>query len=696
MAIAATTDAPKPTPKKYALLIGIDQYEGGDFKPLEGAKNDVRLVREILMDRFEIPEDNITLLTDDAASHTGIRDAFRTLAETLRSGDMVYIHYSGHGSYTCDINGDEDPAWGRDSTWVAYGTRSGEGSAGADCAAVRESKGDDDAGASTRSVAPGRLNDFDILDDEINGWLASLTAKTDEVIFVSDSCHSGTVTRGEEALATRGVPIDMRAHPLGNMPPAAPLTGGLRVSACRDSEKANEYKGEDGIHGLFTWFWCQSLQEAQPGDTWNDIHRRAMAKVLERRTNQHPQIEGDRHQVVFGGHFQDRPKTATIIYVSHDGKEARIDEGSLLGVTAGSIYRKYDPEGDAAESSKLSITETDATESNGAVQGTFQVGDRVTLEHYRHDTAPMKVMVRADLEKDAPLVERIATAVGELPTYTITDDQKESDFVLYIVRPQQEDGDYVYARDNDSLPRSFPDQPPQCWIMTPEEQLYHEDLIIGMTDARQGARTIRHNLEKIARVRNLTTLTSAPGRKSPVVLNVTIWEEAPPGAAGEIKVEGKQWRKKTAVTAEGLAEYDLEVGQLLTFSIQNVSDQSYFTYLIDITSDGEIIPFYPAPFQSKEHGKIAPGGVRNVEAVTLYMDEPCREYIRLIASMKPIDIYALEQKRYRKDQDRAQRSGMSALDLLLRSKAGLTRSRLTGPIATAEWTTVQGAFQVTE
>lgn len=89
----------------------------------------------------------------------------------MQPGDFVYIHYSGHGSQTADLNFDEYS--GNDQTWVSYGARQDE----------NEQK-------------DKQKDNYDVLDDEIDNWLSDLYAKTDQIVFVSDSCHSATVFRG--------------------------------------------------------------------------------------------------------------------------------------------------------------------------------------------------------------------------------------------------------------------------------------------------------------------------------------------------------------------------------------------------------------------------------------------------------------------------------------------------------------------
>jgi hypothetical protein len=218
---------PQPafTAGKHALLIAIQDYSKTPFNSLKGPVNDVKLTEGVLRERFGFSDNDFIIIKDAQATHTGIEKAFKALIERVQTDDFVYIYYSGHSSQTADLNGD-NPS-GKDQTWVSYGARTGRDG----------------------------IDNYDVLDDEINAWLAKLYAKTDHVVFVSESCHSATVSR-------------------------AVTSHGIRVKAARDHEFVIEQLREDNqYYGLFTWHWVRNLQQVQAGDTWNDVFKRTYAQV---------------------------------------------------------------------------------------------------------------------------------------------------------------------------------------------------------------------------------------------------------------------------------------------------------------------------------------------------------------------------------------------------------------------------------
>jgi hypothetical protein len=84
------------TPRKLALLVGINQYAS---EPLRGCVNDMELQRQLLIHRFGFNPNDIHTLTDEQATRQGILEAFEEhLIKQAKPEDVVVYHYSGHGS----------------------------------------------------------------------------------------------------------------------------------------------------------------------------------------------------------------------------------------------------------------------------------------------------------------------------------------------------------------------------------------------------------------------------------------------------------------------------------------------------------------------------------------------------------------------------------------------------------------------
>jgi hypothetical protein len=94
------------------------------------------------------------VLLTRSATRAKTTAAMNAAAKVLKKGDLFFLTYSGHGGQVRDVTGEEDDK--RDETWCLY--------------------------------------DCQLIDDELYFELAKFAAGV-RILVLSDSCHSGTVTR---------------------------------------------------------------------------------------------------------------------------------------------------------------------------------------------------------------------------------------------------------------------------------------------------------------------------------------------------------------------------------------------------------------------------------------------------------------------------------------------------------------------
>ncbi|KAL3533311.1 hypothetical protein ACH5RR_006832 [Cinchona calisaya] len=87
--------------KKLAVLVGCNYPNTKNA--LHGCHNDVLAMRDVLINRFRFDSKNIELLTDKPGSlvmPTGanIMKALHQMVDQAQPGDVLYFHYSGHGT----------------------------------------------------------------------------------------------------------------------------------------------------------------------------------------------------------------------------------------------------------------------------------------------------------------------------------------------------------------------------------------------------------------------------------------------------------------------------------------------------------------------------------------------------------------------------------------------------------------------
>lgn len=312
---AAPAPLPPPAPR-LALLVGVARYADPGLSPVPGAANDLRLMKDLLVDRGGFAEDQIVTLADAQATGDGIRDAFwRHLVARAGPGTVAVFHFSGHGRQVPDTSGDEPD--GRDEALVPY-----------------DADGDTPAGS--------------LLDDDLGRWLDALRAKGADVTVIVDACHSGSPTRGEDvarvapaldALPPAGAPDSDPGFGLDGAPDR-PAEGSLVVlSAARSAQRARDARSaaSGAAYGALTWALTRTLAEAPAGITWRDVIEPVRHRVSGVVTDQTPQLAGRIDRVVFGR--DERPPPPGSLPVVGGGDGLTLAAGGLHGVVEGSVWR---------------------------------------------------------------------------------------------------------------------------------------------------------------------------------------------------------------------------------------------------------------------------------------------------------------------------------------------------------------------
>jgi hypothetical protein len=166
------------TPRKLALLIGINRYES--VRSLRGCTTDVLLQKHLLMSRFGFHKNDILELTSDTENPNlkpTRKNILRAMEEhvikQVKPGDVVVIHYSGHGSLVQDPTPLKIPGCTDDC--------------------------DKNGTIVPQDAAPLEQNGTRIIVPDIMGktlFLLMRAINTENLTLILDSCHSGAGTRG--------------------------------------------------------------------------------------------------------------------------------------------------------------------------------------------------------------------------------------------------------------------------------------------------------------------------------------------------------------------------------------------------------------------------------------------------------------------------------------------------------------------
>ena len=328
--------AAQEKPQIRALMVGVGAYQNPDaWSPLDGRPKDVARLKKTLQDRFGTPEERLTVLPEESATRDNIQAALQKLVDDAQPGETVIFYYAGHG----------------------FATENRQPPAGA----VYEKYDPEDDGLDECLVAVDATKpdspDFAekvVRDDFFEAVLEKAVKKVrpggdgpGSVIFMFDSCHSGTISRSAKALGkVERTNLKYRSAP---KPPkqnnpaileasrhGAGSKGWVVLSACGPRQTAKE----DPSHGGdFTNALVTALEDPRlgPDSTYHDLMRLISATPY--FYDQNPVSEGDRDLVLFGG--KAKPREASISVVQVRGNQVVLDRGQLLGLTPGTKIGLY-------------------------------------------------------------------------------------------------------------------------------------------------------------------------------------------------------------------------------------------------------------------------------------------------------------------------------------------------------------------
>jgi hypothetical protein len=242
-----------------ALHIGLNsvdpEHYGGWVGTLAGCEFDANDMQSLAEGKgFE----TTVLLTDAARSEEVVRQIGEA-AVSLGPGDIFFLTYSGHGGQVPDLNGD-DAADRSDETWVLY--------------------------------------DRQVVDDELFALWGKFATGV-RIVVLSDSCHSGSVTRdmfyaaspaNDEAGARfKGLPRDVQDKTydehkqmydaIQHENPHGDLVGVgasvLLISGCQD----NQLSRDGDRNGLFTQRLKDVWDDGKFPGSYRTFHREIVDKM---------------------------------------------------------------------------------------------------------------------------------------------------------------------------------------------------------------------------------------------------------------------------------------------------------------------------------------------------------------------------------------------------------------------------------
>lgn len=149
-----------------SIHIGLNHVDPKHYQGWDGALNAcVADAKDMLALAKKQKFSASASLHDEKATAEAVMGAIQDAAKQLNKGDLLLLTYSGHGGQVRDTNGDETDKGRMDETWVLFNR--------------------------------------ELVDDELYDLFGKFKAGV-RILALSDSCHSGTVTRAIPRFSGRG------------------------------------------------------------------------------------------------------------------------------------------------------------------------------------------------------------------------------------------------------------------------------------------------------------------------------------------------------------------------------------------------------------------------------------------------------------------------------------------------------------
>ncbi len=348
-------------PLRHALLVGCTHYQ--NLEPhfqLRGPVNDVQLMRQLLIDRFDFDaeRDDIVVLAasedvDHKPTRANIQREFTRLAKDVQRDEIVVILLGGHGSQQPDNdpdNPDDVEPDGLDEIYLPS-----------------------DVGVWNGGI--GSVENA-IIDDEFRSWLVPMVSRQAFVWLIMDACHSGSGIRGSDAEIVRHVPPDRLIPDEALATARQPALGqsvGTRADSLFDgpgglvaiyAAQPHEVTPEKRFpldrrsknrkyYGLLTYTVSEVLSGTTRGLTYNELVQAVQTRYITMgRRSPTPLIEGShRDKLVLGR--ESFPIRSRILLQREEDRpgdslarqDVTINAGAIHGLTSGSILAVYPPAG---------------------------------------------------------------------------------------------------------------------------------------------------------------------------------------------------------------------------------------------------------------------------------------------------------------------------------------------------------------
>ena len=565
------------TPRKLALLIGINQYDRnfGGWIPLQGCVTDIQLQRELLINCFGFQARDILTLSDRAATRQNILTAFEEhLIQQAQPGDVVVFHYSGHGSRVED----KDSQDGFDGTIVPVDSPNTE---------------------------EGQVKD--IMGHTL--FLLTRALKTDNVTIILDCCYSGATTRGNLRIRSRSSNKNLQVFPAEreyqqqwlsrlNLSPQEfidrrqqGIAQGVAIVSAQKNQLAADVSFDGFAAGAFTYAMTQYLWQQTKNPLLNttiDRTEKAIALIAP-GSLQKPsyEVSPDAERLpksVYCLNKQTPPAEAVITSIDKGSVQlwlGGIDAQSVVAFNRGSTLSVIDPQEN--QLATVELDERDGLIGYGKLVLTKTSLSRGSLLQEKIRSIPADLKLKIGIkDSETSRLREIQPAFASLKR-------------IAILPLQQGEVDYIFGRFTTETPSATSATPPvNSWgLFYPDLTVLTGSFSSSNESISSAVDRLQPKLQSLLAIK-LIRLTLNP-HSSHLKVSATL---SNPYNAGQFWTEVVTTRSNpnyvpTYRSASSAPIEQISLGTPLQFAIANQEDRPLYINILAIDAEGEITVIFP-------------------------------------------------------------------------------------------------------
>ncbi len=249
---------------KKALCVGINNYPFGESNDLKGCINDANDWARLLKKNFDFTD--VKQLLDADATKANIIKGLKDLLKGAKAGDVLVFTNASHGTYNAEAGGDE-PDY-------------------------------------DEAICPHDTDSNLLLDDELRELFTGIPKQV-MLTVISDSCHSGSVTRVLPGEYRRSRHLDPRVWGGRSLSSDQIRSAGkskekfpeskmkeILLSGCKSNQTSADAFINKDYHGAMSYHAIKAITDAKYKITYAELHTKLLSLLEKAMYDQVPQLEG--------------------------------------------------------------------------------------------------------------------------------------------------------------------------------------------------------------------------------------------------------------------------------------------------------------------------------------------------------------------------------------------------------------------